>query len=82
MPKDEMQKAEKMEYEIPVHELKGKLDAKESLAILDVREAWEYATAHIEGSKHMPMGEVPCVPTRSLIRRSTLLWFAIMACVL
>jgi rhodanese-related sulfurtransferase len=27
--------------------------------ILDVREPWEYATAHIDGSTLMPMGEVP-----------------------
>jgi len=57
--KDEVQKAEKMDYEIPVHELKGRLDVKEPLTLLDVREPWEYATAHIEGSKHIPMSEVP-----------------------
>ena len=27
--------------------------------LLDVRESWEYETAHIEGSRLMPMGEVP-----------------------
>ena len=27
--------------------------------LLDVRESWEYATAHIEPSIHMPMGDVP-----------------------
>jgi len=54
-----MRKAEKMEYEIPVNELKGKLDTKEPLTLLDVREPWEYATAHIDGSKHIPMSEVP-----------------------
>lgn len=27
--------------------------------LIDVREAWEYATAHIEPSILMPMGEVP-----------------------
>jgi len=48
-----------MDYEIPATELKVKLDAKEPLVILDVREPWEYAAAHIDGSKHMPMGEVP-----------------------
>jgi len=57
--KDEVQKAEKMDYEIPANELKDKLDSKEALTLLDVREPWEYATAHIEGSKHIPMGEVP-----------------------
>jgi rhodanese-related sulfurtransferase len=53
------QKAEKMEYEIQVNELKTRLDAKEALTMLDVREPWEYAAARIEGSKHIPMGEVP-----------------------
>jgi rhodanese-related sulfurtransferase len=48
-----------MEFEIRVNELKNKLDAGEPLTILDVREPWEHATAHIEGSKHIPMGEVP-----------------------
>jgi rhodanese-related sulfurtransferase len=27
--------------------------------LIDVREPWEFATAHIEGSLHLPMGEVP-----------------------
>lgn len=26
--------------------------------LLDVREPWEYALAHVEGSLHIPMGEV------------------------
>ena len=27
--------------------------------IIDVREPWEYSTAHIEGSVLIPMGEIP-----------------------
>jgi rhodanese-related sulfurtransferase len=27
--------------------------------LVDVRESWEFATTHIEGSMPMPMGEVP-----------------------
>lgn len=27
--------------------------------LIDVREPWEFATAHIEGSVAMPMGDVP-----------------------
>jgi rhodanese-related sulfurtransferase len=27
--------------------------------LIDVREPWEFATAHIEGSVPMPMGDVP-----------------------
>jgi rhodanese-related sulfurtransferase len=55
-----------MEYEIQVDQLKLKLDGNESLTILDVREPWEYATAHIEGSKHIPMGEVPARANQEL----------------
>ena len=48
-----------MEYEITPEEVKGKLDAAESLTLLDVREPWEFETAHIDGARLMPMGEVP-----------------------
>jgi len=27
--------------------------------LLDVREPWEYAQVHVEGSRHIPMGQVP-----------------------
>lgn len=27
--------------------------------VLDVREAWEFQTCHIQGSVHMPMGQIP-----------------------
>ncbi len=27
--------------------------------LVDVRETWEFATTHIEGCLHLPMGEVP-----------------------
>ncbi|MGD0739401.1 MAG: rhodanese-like domain-containing protein [Terracidiphilus sp.] len=27
--------------------------------LVDVREPWEFATTHVEGSLHLPMGEVP-----------------------
>ena len=26
--------------------------------LLDVREPWEYARVHVEGSRHIPMGEI------------------------
>ena len=55
-----------MNCEIPAIELKTKLDAKERLAVLDVREPWEYAAARIEGSTHIPMGEVPSRARREL----------------
>lgn len=48
-----------MEYEISVGELKSLQDGAQELMVLDVREPWEYETAHIEGSRHIPMGEIP-----------------------
>jgi len=27
--------------------------------LLDVREPWEYAQVHVEGSLHIPMGQIP-----------------------
>jgi rhodanese-related sulfurtransferase len=34
-------------------------DGRSKPLLLDVREPWEYQTARIEGSKLVPMGEVP-----------------------
>lgn len=48
-----------MDYEITVSELKSLRDGAGEVELLDVREPWEYDTAHISGSKLMPMGEVP-----------------------
>jgi rhodanese-related sulfurtransferase len=55
-----------MDYEIEVNELKSKLDAGAPLTMLDVREPWEYATAHVEGSKHIPMGDMPARASQEL----------------
>ena len=48
-----------MDYEVTAEEVKAKLDAGESFTLIDVREPWEFETAHIEGAKLMPMGDVP-----------------------
>ncbi|HEY6372873.1 MAG TPA: rhodanese-like domain-containing protein [Candidatus Sulfotelmatobacter sp.] len=48
-----------MDYEITPEEVKSKLDAGESFTLLDVREPWEFQTAHIAGAKLIPMGDVP-----------------------
>jgi rhodanese-related sulfurtransferase len=48
-----------MDYEITPEEVKMKLDQSEGFTLLDVREPWEFETAHLEGSKLLPMGEVP-----------------------
>jgi len=48
-----------MDYEITPEEVKSKLEAKQDLVLLDVREPWEFQTASITGAKLMPMGDVP-----------------------
>ncbi|MGC2060549.1 MAG: rhodanese-like domain-containing protein, partial [Candidatus Sulfotelmatobacter sp.] len=40
-------------------EVKRKLDQGEGLTMLDVREPWEFETAHMEGAKLLPMGDIP-----------------------
>jgi rhodanese-related sulfurtransferase len=45
-----------MSAEITAEELNGLLS---DVTLLDVREPWEFEIARIEGSKHMPMGDVP-----------------------
>jgi rhodanese-related sulfurtransferase len=46
------------DYEISAAEAAALLHEKKA-RFIDVREPWEVATAHIEGSLLMPMGEVP-----------------------
>jgi len=48
-----------MEYEISVTELQQLLASPNPPLLLDVREQWEYDTAHIDGSKLIPMGDIP-----------------------
>lgn len=48
-----------MDYEITPAEVKRKLESREHLILLDVREPEECAIARIEGAKLMPMGDVP-----------------------
>lgn len=44
--------------EITCKELKSKLDANESVVIIDVREDFEREICLIEGSLHIPLGEL------------------------
>lgn len=39
-------------------ELKKKLDNREDIFLLDVREPWEYSLSVIEGSENFPLAEV------------------------
>ena len=48
-----------MDFEITAEDLKRKLDSGEALTVLDVREPWEYQTAHLEPSRLIPMDQVP-----------------------
>jgi rhodanese-related sulfurtransferase len=48
-----------MDYEIQPEEVKRLRDAGEDLVFLDCREPWEYQAAHIDGTKHIPMQDIP-----------------------
>jgi sulfur-carrier protein adenylyltransferase/sulfurtransferase len=43
---------------VTVQELKRKMDAREALTLVDVREPWEYDIAQITGSRLIPLGEL------------------------
>jgi rhodanese-related sulfurtransferase len=45
--------------EITVHQLKVKIDKKESFLLLDVREMFEYYISKIDGSTVIPVDELP-----------------------
>lgn len=45
--------------EMPVEELKTRLDRGETPILLDVREPWEIATVSLPGARSMPMNTVP-----------------------
>lgn len=47
-----------LEYEISAHDAAALL-SRNKTRLLDVREPWEHATAHIETSTLMPMSDVP-----------------------
>ncbi|MGB8889934.1 MAG: rhodanese-like domain-containing protein [Candidatus Korobacteraceae bacterium] len=48
-----------MDYEIAVEELRSLLEGKSDVVVLDVREPWEFETAKIASSRHIPMGDIP-----------------------
>lgn len=48
-----------MDLEITVDQLKALLTTEHPPLLLDVREPWEYQTAHIEPSTLIPMNEIP-----------------------
>lgn len=48
-----------MDYEITPDDLQSLLQGSSDIVVLDIREPWEFDTAKIAGSKHIPMGEIP-----------------------
>ncbi len=45
--------------EMPVEELRAKLDRGETPLIIDVRETWEYDIVHLAQAKLIPMNTIP-----------------------
>ena len=62
-----------MDLEITVDQLKQHLTSPTPPVLLDVREQWEYDTAHIEGSTLIPMNEVPARAFKELDEESPIL---------
>lgn len=48
-----------VDLQIEPQEVKRRLAAGEKLALVDVREPWEYALRRLEGAVLVPMGELP-----------------------
>ena len=45
--------------EITAEELKARLTSGTRVTLVDVREPWEWDLCHLEGARHIPMGEIP-----------------------
>lgn len=48
-----------MDYEITAEEVRRLQGAGEQFTFLDCREPWEYQAAHIAGTTHIPMPDIP-----------------------
>ena len=48
-----------MDFEISASQVKALQKRGESFTLLDVREPWEYEKARLQGSKPIPMGDIP-----------------------
>jgi rhodanese-related sulfurtransferase len=62
-----------MDLEITVAQAKQLLSEPAPPVLLDVREQWEYDTAHIEGSTLIPMNEVPARAYKELDEEAPIL---------
>jgi rhodanese-related sulfurtransferase len=48
-----------MDFEISPGQVKSLQKSGDAFTLLDVREPWEYEVSHLEGAKHIPMGDIP-----------------------
>ena len=48
-----------MDFEISAGQVKALQKTGTEFVLLDVREPWEFETARMEGSKNIPMGDIP-----------------------
>ena len=48
-----------MDFEISAGQVKAMFKHGDKFTLLDVREAWELEKSRLEGSKNIPMGDVP-----------------------
>ena len=55
-----------MDFEISSGKVNTMLKQGEKFTLLDVRESWELEKARIEGSKNIPMGEIPARANQEL----------------
>ena len=55
-----------MDFEISASEVKSMLKRGDAFTLLDVREPSELEKANIEGSTHIPMGDIPTRAHREL----------------
>jgi rhodanese-related sulfurtransferase len=62
-----------MDLEITIDQLKALLATEHPPLLLDVRESWEYATAHIEPSTLIPMNDIPARAHQELDEEAHLL---------
>jgi rhodanese-related sulfurtransferase len=47
------------DLEISASDMKHRIDRREGLLLVDVREPWEFEICRIEGAKLIPMGTIP-----------------------
>ena len=48
-----------MDFEISPGQVKALHQKSEPFTLLDVREPWEHEASRLEGSMHIPMGDIP-----------------------